>query len=244
MILGILQARMSSTRLPGKVLKNLLGQPMIIRQIERISRSESIDHLVVATSDQASDDVLVSLLEGQGIEVRRGPLENVAQRFLNIVLEYNPEHFVRLTADCPLADPQVIDLVVSSHVTNKSDYSSVGLTRTFQHGLDVEVVRNNSFIQLFDFDLNVQEKEHVTMGIYNRPDIFNINEVIQSPDQSELRWTVDEPEDFTFVQAVYNELYSTNPSFTTSDVMKLLASKPELNRTETNYIHELEAKKA
>jgi len=216
---------------------------MIIRQIERITRSKSIDKLVVATSDQSSDDVLASILQKDGICVKRGPLDNVAQRFLNILLEDKPEHFVRLTADCPLIDPDVIDLVVFSHINSGCDYSTIGITRSFQHGLDVEVIRSRSFLELMKLDLTSEELEHVTMGIYNRPDLFSINQVVRTPDESQLRWTVDVPKDFQFVRSVYKELYDENPTFTTADVMNLLTTKPVLNSTAADYAYELEAKK-
>ena len=242
MILGILQARMSSTRLPGKVLKDIHGKPMIIRQLERISRAKLIEQLVVATSQDSSDDKLAEVLAEHGVIVRRGPLSDVAQRFAEVIEEFRPKHFVRMTADCPLTDPEVIDLAISSHLKTGADYSSNGLTRTFQHGLDVEVIRTEAFSKLLLQTLTPEEREHVTMGIYNRPSEFIINEVTQPIDVSDLRWTVDEPEDLVFVQTVYDSIVDSLPEFTTVDLMKFLAEHPEINRTSRQYLYELEAR--
>lgn len=242
MILGILQARMSSTRLPGKVLKEVHGKPMIIRQFERISRAKKIDQIVVATSQDPTDDQLVDVLIEHGVNVRRGSLSDVAQRFKEVVEEFRPEHFVRMTADCPLADPDVIDLAINSHLKTDADYSSNGIKRTFQHGLDVEVIRTEAFTKLLLQELTSQEREHVTMGIYNRPGDFTINEVIQQVNVSDLRWTVDEPEDLLFVQTIYDSIFDSVPEFTTADVMKFLADHPEINRTSRQYQNELEAR--
>ena len=125
MILAILQARMSSTRLPGKVLRPLAGAPMILRQIERVSRSESIDALVVATSSHASDDVLAQMLEAAGVRVFRGPLDDVLARFVGALDAFGPaDHVMRLTGDCPLADWTVIDAVIAQREEAGADYAS------------------------------------------------------------------------------------------------------------------------
>lgn len=242
MILGILQARMSSSRLPGKVLKDVHGMPMIIRQLDRISRAKQIDQLVVATSHDPSDDQLVKVLIDYGIEVRRGPLNDVSQRFAEVIEEFRPEHFVRLTADCPLTDPEVIDYAIQSHLETGADYSSNGITRTFQHGLDVEVIRAETFKKVLLQDLTPEEREHVTMAIYNRYGEFSINQVTQLEDASDLRWTVDEPEDLLFVQFVYDSIFDSLPEFTTKDVMNFLSDHPEHSRTSGQYLQELEAR--
>jgi spore coat polysaccharide biosynthesis protein SpsF len=233
---------MSSTRLPGKVLKNVHGAPMIVRQLERLARSTRLEHLVVATSTDATDDVLVDILRAQGVAVRRGSLSDVADRFNDVVQEFQPETFVRLTADCPLADPTVIDMLIEQHLSTGADYSSIGLTRTFPVGLDVEVVNVAAFQRMLSLELTAAEHEHVTMGLYNRPELFTINEVVQEHDLSGLRWTVDEPEDLAFVQGIYEALYDGNPAFTTADILKFLGDNPLKSRTAEQYRREVEAK--
>jgi spore coat polysaccharide biosynthesis protein SpsF len=243
MILGILQARMSSNRLPGKVLKDVHGAPMIVRQLERLALSARLDGLVVATSTDPTDDVLVEALRDHAVEVRRGSLGDVATRFNDVVAEFQPDNFVRLTADCPLADPSVIDMMIERHLASGADYTTIGLTRTFPVGLDAEVVRTGAFQRVLDMALTPAEREHVTMGLYNRRDDFTVDEVVQENDLSALRWTVDEPEDLAFVQAIYEALYDKNPHFTTADILNFLDQNPESSRTAEDYRHELEARK-
>jgi spore coat polysaccharide biosynthesis protein SpsF len=238
-ILAILQARVSSTRLPGKVLKDLHGKPMVLRQIERLRRSTEIDKLVVATSTESSDDELVAVLELAGVTVRRGPLEDVAGRFARVIKEFQPDAVVRLTADCPLADPDVIDGLIDSHIASGADYSSNTLEPKFPHGLDAEVFNPIAFERLRSTEMSAKEKEHVTFGLYSRPGEFTLNSYTQDLNVRHLRWTVDNPEDLDFVRKVYDRLYDANPDFTQQDVLNLLEREPVLVHTE-----ELDARKA
>lgn len=232
MIVAILQGRLSSTRLPGKVLAPVLGEPMIVRQLERLQRSTQIDTLVVATSIDASDDPLVDELQRRGILVRRGPLDDVVQRFAGIVDEFDPTTVVRLTADCPLTDVDVIDRVIRSHVDTGSDYSSNTIAPTFPDGLDVEAVSRDAWTRLTALPLTPREREHVTLGLYGRPGQFTLNSVTQAEDHSALRWTVDVSGDLDFVRAVYERLYYGNPGFGQAEILELLAEHPQLNRTD------------
>lgn len=231
MILGILQARLSSTRLPGKVLMDLHGQPMILRQIERIRASKNLDNFVVATSVDASDDELAQVLENSGVQVRRGPLDDVVERFNRIIQEFSPQTVVRLTADCPVTDPAVIDRVISEHLINDADYTSNTLVPTYPDGLDVECIRANAFSRMLRLPLNDSEREHVTMALYSRPSEFALHSVEQTPDFSNLRWTVDVADDLEFVRLVYDRLYDANTSFRQSDILALIAAEPAISRT-------------
>lgn len=233
-ILAILQGRLSSTRLPGKVLAPVLDEPMIVRQIERVKRSALIDRLVVATSLDESDDPLVKELERRGIAVRRGPLDDVVERFARVVREFGPDTVVRLTADCPLADVEVIDRVIGAHLAGGSDYTSNTLKPTYPDGLDVEVVSVGAWNRLVQQDLTTREREHVTLGLYGRPSEFTLESIEQHPDRSSLRWTVDVPDDLEFVRAVYDRLYHENPRFGQERILELLAANPEMSRTEAD----------
>lgn len=232
--LAILQARMSSTRLPGKVLEPLLGLPMIIRQIERIRASRELDHIVVATSEESSDDALAEALYSAGIDCFRGNLNDVLSRFADCVNEYPAANIIRLTADCPLADPEVIDSVVLQHLSCGADYTSNTLKRTFPRGLDVECFTSEAFSRLQEFELSSQEREHVTMGFYQRPDCFVLENVSDAIDRSELRWTVDYPEDLTFVRAIYGKLHADSDLFTSEDIRQVISQNPSLNRLESD----------
>jgi spore coat polysaccharide biosynthesis protein SpsF len=205
---------------------------MILRQVERLRSSQLIDHLVVATSVDESDDELVSVLAAAGIDVRRGSLDDVVARFAAVIGALPADHIVRLTADCPLADPDVIDTVVRAHLASGSDYTSNTLVPTYPDGLDVECLTARAFARLLELPLTSREREHVTLGVYGRPEQFTLNSVRQNPNRSNLRWTVDVPEDLTFVRAVYERLYDGDNGFGQEAIVRLLADHPELNRTD------------
>jgi spore coat polysaccharide biosynthesis protein SpsF len=228
MILAVLQARVSSSRLPGKVLKPILGTPMILRQIERLRRSRQIEHLVLATSVDKSDDPLAETAAKAGIEVSRGSLDDVLGRFVQAIAPHRPEWVVRLTGDCPLADPEVIDHVIASTMSADADYGSNTLEPTWPDGLDVEVMRAAALDAVAREPRTTAEREHVTLGIYRQPERFRLHSVKSSPNLSALRWTVDEPQDFALVDRIYQALYPGNPAFTTADVLALLERSPEL----------------
>lgn len=222
MILAILQARVSSTRLPGKVLKPILGVPMILRQIERIQRAESIDKLIVATSMEQSDDELVDLCEQYGIECARGSLNDVLDRFYQVAARYKPDHIVRLTGDCPLTDPKIIDEVIQKHLTGHYDYTSNTIEPTYPDGLDVEIFRLSCLERAWQEANIPSQREHVTLFFYQHPELFYIGSVKNTMDLSKLRWTVDELEDFLVVNTIYEQLYPHNSAFSTKDILDYL----------------------
>jgi spore coat polysaccharide biosynthesis protein SpsF len=221
--LAILQARMTSTRLPGKVMAPVLGEPMIGRQLERLGRAARLDRIVIATSAEASDDPLAAYCEGLGHPVFRGSLDDVLGRFKG-ALDLFPEArtVVRLTADCPLADPAVIDATVGRHEEAGADYTSnTPAVRTFPHGLDTEVMRRAVLETAWREASDPYEREHVTPFIYRRPERFRIASLSRTPSLAHLRWTVDLPEDLEFVRDVYARLYPADPAFTSEDIVAL-----------------------
>ncbi len=230
MILAILQARMSSTRLPGKVLRPLCGAPMILRQIERTNRSRRIDRLVVATSDDRTDNVLTDVLEAAGVEVFRGPLDDVLGRYAGALEAKGPaDHIVRLTGDCPLVDWEVIDEVIEAHLRSDVDYTANTLgERTFPKGLDVDIVRSAVLREAAAEARDPHEREHVLPFIYNRPERYRLSGLSNALPEGELRWTVDLPEDYAFVSEVYDKLYRDKPHFLAADVRTFLSGRPDL----------------
>ena len=219
MILAVLQARTGSTRLPGKVMKPILGMPMIGRQIERLNRCETLERLVVATSRDPSDDALAAYVERLGVRVFRGALNDVLGRMLGAAIANGPaEHVVRLTADCPLADPAVIDACVRLHLERGADYTSNTIERTYADGLDVEVATIEALTTAARAARDPYEREHVTPYLYRRPERFRIAQLTQAQDRSDRRWTVDTAEDFEFVSRVFYMLYPTKPAFDQADV--------------------------
>jgi spore coat polysaccharide biosynthesis protein SpsF len=221
---------MSSTRLPGKVLRPLAGAPMVLRQIERLRRCGRIDKLVVATSQDSSDDVLADALQAAGVAVFRGPLEDVLERYRGALEAFGPaEHIVRLTGDCPLADWTVIDATIDAHLGTGADYTANAFgERTYPKGLDVEVVRRGAFLEAAAEAQDPYEREHVLPFIYNRPERYRLGGAFNTLPEGELRWTVDLPEDYDFVAEVYANLYPAKADFLTQDIRSFLAGRPDL----------------
>jgi len=226
--LAILQARMSSSRLPGKVLEKILGEPMLARQVERLLRAETLGDLIVATSENKEDDAIGALCREIGVRCFRGSLDDVLDRFYQCALKDNPDHVVRLTGDCPLADPDIIDQVVRFHLDGDYDYTSNVLPPTWPDGMDVEVMRFECLADAHGEAALPAEREHVTPFIYNHPERYRIGNFTRENDLSEHRMTVDEPEDLEKVRRIYGLLYSQNPEFSLEDVMSLMETDPAL----------------
>lgn len=234
-VLAILQARMSSTRLPGKVLKPILGEPMLARQIERVRRAATIDRLVVATSTDTSDDPLATLCAELGVDYFRGSLDDVLDRFCRAAERHPSEHLVRLTGDCPLADPGVIDAVVRFHIDGGFDYSSNTLHPTFPDGLDVEVMRGSALAQAGREASDPFDREHVTPFLYHHPERFRLGSFERSPELSGVRWTVDYPEDYELVRRIYETLYPAKAEFALDDILGLFEKNPDLAKINAGH---------
>lgn len=227
MTLAILQARMSSSRLPGKVLRPILGRPMLERQIERLRRSQRLSKIVVATSIEASDNPVAAVAREVGVDVHRGDLQDVLGRFQGALTAFGPvERFVRLTADCPLADPELLDRCIEKHTREGWDVVHVSAGATFPKGLDVEVVTTAALEAAWREARDPYEREHVTPFLYRRPERFRIGAITRDP-PLRYRWTVDTPEDFAFVTAVYEALYPHHPGFTTDEILAWQAEHPD-----------------
>lgn len=232
MILAVLQARMSSTRLPGKVMADLQDAPMVLRQIERLSRARRLDRIVVATSTDRSDDGLAAMLALHEVAVHRGPLDDVLARYAGAIEAFGPaDVVVRLTADCPLADPEVIDAVVETLVRRGLDYAAnTPPHRKFPKGLDVEAMRGEALLRAAREAKDPYEREHVTPYLYRHPELFAQDFITQEADEGEVRWTVDRPDDLAFVREVYAALYPKDPAFTSDDVRAFVRGRPDLQR--------------
>lgn len=226
--IGVLQARMSSRRLPGKVLKPVLGRPMLALQIERLQRCRSLERLVVATSHDDDDAAIASLALECGVDVYRGPLHDVLDRFYQAALPYRPAIVVRLTGDCPLADWALIDELVGFAIDGSYDLATNAIRRTFPKGLDAEAVTMPALAAAWREATTASDREHVLEFLYQRPDRFRLGSFEGEQDLSGFRWTVDEAEDLELVRCIYQALYPGNPAFTTTDVLGYLAAHPEV----------------
>ncbi len=214
---------MGSSRLPGKVLKLINGRPMIEWQISRIQKS-AVGKIILATSDDDADDELAKVVGDLGIEVFRGSLRDVHSRFVSILQEDTPQYFLRLTGDCPVTMPNLIDEMISSFESSHLDYLSNVNPPTFPDGLDIEIISSQSFLDFSKLNLTKEEKEHVTLGIHLRPKDFKIGNFVNKQDLSKMRWTVDYEEDFNFISKIFEYFRGREAEFTIDDIVQALDS--------------------
>ena len=226
-IVAIIQARMGSTRLPGKVMMDLAGEFMLGRVVDRLRRASSLHEVVVATTTNSDDDHIVALCGERGWPVCRGSEDDVLDRYYHAAVAHSADAVVRITSDCPLIDPGVIDKVVQEFLSAYPDidYVSNCIQRTFPRGLDTEVISFNALDQAWREDSDPSHREHVTQYIIRNPGRFRIRGVENEVDYSHMRWTVDTPEDLAFVRKIYEHF--GNDDFSWSDVLTLLERHPE-----------------
>lgn len=226
-VLAILQARVSSSRLPGKVLKQIMGRPMLALQIERVLQAKEIDQLIIATSNDSLDDGLETLCREINVPCFRGSLNDVLDRFYRAAKPWQPQHIVRLTGDCPLIDPDIIDAVIKFYLDGNYEYASNAIQPTFPDGLDVEVFRFSALEEAWKEAALKSQREHVTPFIHQQPNRYRIGHYKNTEDLSHLRWTVDESQDFDLITRIYESLYPVKPAFRMSDVLALIKHRPE-----------------
>lgn len=226
-VVVILQARMSSSRLPGKVLKHIVGQPMLALQIERINYAKLVNELIVATSTDSSDQPIQDWCNEKKVKCFRGDLNNVLDRYFQASKLSTAEHIIRLTADCPLIDSTIIDEVIKLHLEEKNDYTSNAIVPSFPDGLDVEIMTQKTLNNSWELSGKASEKEHVTLHIRNHPKKYKIGSYKQDANLKNKRWTVDHIEDFHLVSNIYNALYSVKLNFSMQDILSLLRKHPE-----------------
>ena len=226
-VLAIIQARTSSSRFPGKVLQDLHGKPMLARQIERVRRARLIDHLVVATSNQPDDAPICMAAPRWGADVWPGSLHDVFDRIYKCAKRYDADHIVRLTGDCPLADPGVIDEVIQLHLDSKADYTSNVEPLSYPDGLDAEVFTLSAIERAAEAMRHT--REHVTTLFRQQmaPRFWTAS-LEHKPSLAHLRWTVDTPEDLDKVRCIYAALYDKNPEFSWLDVLQWEAEHEKL----------------
>lgn len=223
---AIIQARMGSSRLPGKVLADIAGRPMLARVCDRVRRAARVDLCVVATSDQPSDNPVVDLCKREGIACFRGSENDVLDRYHQAAQFHQAEVVVRVTADCPLIDPAIIDRVIDLFRKGNCDYASNTMRLTFPDGLDVEAFSASSLRQAWSEATKPSDREHVTPFLRNSGR-FRLAGVENDTDLSALRWTVDEPEDLDFVNRLYKAA-GNGATFGLTEVLHLLKDRPEI----------------
>lgn len=223
----IVQARMTSTRLPGKVLLPLAGEPMLTRLIERLRRVRRVDGIVVATTTNTSDDPIAALCALLGVPCHRGSEHDVLSRYADAARLYGADVVVRITSDCPLIDPALIDQTIAAYDEGGSDYVSNMLPPTWPYGMAVEVFSAAALAQAHAEATQAAEREHVTPFLYWHPERYRLRNVASPVDLSHHRWTVDTPEDYALVSRLFDHLMPNRPNFTQADVLALLDAHPD-----------------
>ena len=219
----ILQARNASKRLPGKVMMPVNNMPMIYWQIRRIMKA-NVGDLIVATTLESRDDCLVEFLEENSVTYFRGSADNVAERFREILNMYSANYFFRLTGDCPMVMPELIKSMNDYYLENEFDYLSNTLFLSFPDGLDLEIIKTESFLKMFELELNQMDKEHVTQKIIKNPEIFKLANYKSQKDLSHLRWTVDYLEDFEFISRVFKYFEGREDEFNLEEALQATES--------------------
>lgn len=235
-IVIINQARMTSTRLPGKVLKQVLGKSLLEYQIERLQRVKLADEIVIATTTNDTDQAIIDLCDCLSIPYYRGSEDDVLARYHGAAISYQADVVVRVTSDCPVIDPQVIDQVIQFYVDAypKYDYVSNCLERTYPRGMDTEVFAFKSLDQAFQQAIDQLDREHVTPFIHRNPDRYQLGKVTNSKKLNNHRWTVDMPEDFELIKKIIESLYPINLNFSLEDCLELLSQHPEWSMINKN----------
>ncbi len=228
MITAIIQARTGSTRLPNKVLLSLMGKPMLAHVIERVQASQKIEQVILATTTHESDDALADLADSLGVACYRGSENDVLDRYYQAAKLHQASVVVRITGDCPVIDPAVIDRTIGLFESANYAYVNNFLHRTYPDGLDTEVFTFAALETAWQEARLPSEREHVTPYLYKHPEKFPQAGLVQAPDLSYFRWTVDEPVDFEFIQAVYAGLYAQNPLFDMHAITAFLEQNPDL----------------
>lgn len=228
---AIVQARVGSTRLPGKALLDVAGRPMIAHVVDRALAIDGVDAVVLATTVNPADDALADFARRRGMACTRGSEADVLDRFHQAVTEHPADAIVRVTADCPLLDPRVSGLVLAEYRRRAGDidYASNVRPPTYPDGLDTEVLSREVLERAWREADRASDREHVTSYIWRNPATFRLANVATEPSRAHLRWTVDEPADLEFVRAVYARL-GARSLFGMDEVLELLDIEPELAR--------------
>ncbi len=244
-----IQARLTSTRLPGKVLLDLAGAPLIVRMVERVARMKTPARIVVATTTDRADDTLVTVCQSAGIDVFRGHPSDLLDRHLEAARHYRAEIVAKVPSDCPLIDPFVIDAVLARFARNDSDYTSNLHPASFPDGNDAEVMTVETLETAWREAQMDFEREHTTPYIWERPERFRLSNVLweerddghpapghPTRDYSmSHRFTIDYPEDYEFIRRVYEALYPADPGFGLYDILDLLERRPDLMALNAKY---------
>jgi spore coat polysaccharide biosynthesis protein SpsF (cytidylyltransferase family) len=223
----IIQARMGATRLPGKVLKELSGKTVLEHVVERARKARYVEDVIVATTDKDGDRPIVEFAGDRGIKVFPGSEDDVLDRYCRAARFFGCKHVVRITADCPVIDPEIIDKVIDMYFSEKADYCSNVLKETFPDGEDVEVFSREALERAWEESELVSEREHVTPYMRKKESGFKVASLENKENLGNKRWTLDREEDYEFLKVLYDELYGKNPFFGMDEILDYLEKNPE-----------------
>jgi spore coat polysaccharide biosynthesis protein SpsF len=225
--LAIIQARMGSSRLPGKVLMDLGGVTVLARVVHRLERSEQISTIVVATTSASADEAIVNECERLQVPCFRGAEDDVLDRYYWAARSYPADAVVRITSDCPLIDPELVDETIRVFKDENADYASNVFPRTYPRGLDTEAFTSAALEHAWREARDMYEREHVTPYLYEHPRTFRLASARGDVDHSHFRWTLDTPADLKLLRAVYSR-FDNRDDFNWQDVIALMKREPEL----------------
>ncbi len=228
-IIAIIQARLGSTRLPGKVLLDLEGKTVLERVIERVKSSKHINDVIVATTIDKKDLTIVKLCANLCISVYCGSVDDVLDRYYQAARLFKADHVLRITSDCPLIDSKIIDDVVTLHLSEKADYTSNTLKETYPDGQDAEIFTFNTLKETWKNANLASEREHVTPFIRKNP-AYKLVNLESKIDLSQKRWTLDNPEDYIFIKKIYENLYRNDSLFGMEKILKFIDENPEIEK--------------
>ncbi len=237
---AIIQGRMGSSRLPGKILLDITGQPMLMRVVDRVRRAKTVDEVVFATTTEASDDPVAEFCQAHAIALWRGSLPDVLDRFYQAARHYRAETIVRITADCPLLDPGLVDETVALFRSSGADFAANRLPppyqRTYPIGLDCEVCTFTALESAWREATAPFEREHVMPYLYEVEGRFKVAVLDYKVNYGSLRWTVDTEQDLELIRQIYQRL-SGNANFTWLDVLAIFEREPELAKLNAQVKH-------
>ncbi len=224
-----MQARIGSTRLPGKILEDICGKPMIARVLDRIKKIQLIDNIVVATTTLPEDDILIELINNHdtSIGIYRGSINDVLDRYYKAAINFSANIIVRVTSDDPLIDPELCDCIIKAYFREKCDYCCNNMPRSYPLGLDVEVFSFETLKDVWGKAKEQYQREHVTPFIRENSGKYKIFNLNNKEDYSLMRWTVDTNEDLLFVRSIYERLIDKE-WFSWKDVIKIIKREPYL----------------
>jgi len=226
-IVAIIQARMGSARLPGKVLKDLGGDTVLARVVNRTRRATLLNEVVVATTVLPADDVIVRECERLKVACFRGDELDVLDRYYRAAQEFAADVIVRITADCPLIDPELIDTTIRAGLDQKADYATNSLVLTYPRGLDVEMFTADALERAWSAASEEHQRVHVTPYLYENPELFKVVSITDEADHSHCRWTLDMPEDLEMIRAVYQH-FGNRDNFRWNEILDLMENQAEL----------------